>query len=77
MCGIAGFAGWQLGAEAAGRTVRAMCDAIVHRGPDDSGYFLAPEVALTGERGSSAVAPVISMQLLPPGYDAQTGIFHV
>src|SRR5436309_1082000 len=46
MCGIAGFAGWQLGAEAAGRTVRAMCDAIVHRGPDDSGYFVAPEVAL-------------------------------
>ncbi len=23
-----------------------MCDAIVHRGPDDSGYFVAPEVAL-------------------------------
>jgi asparagine synthase (glutamine-hydrolysing) len=46
MCGIAGFAGWPLGAEEAGRTVRAMCDAIVHRGPDDSGYFVAPEVAL-------------------------------
>ena len=46
MCGIAGFAGWPLGAEEAGRTVRAMCDAIVHRGPDDSGYFIAPEVAL-------------------------------
>src|SRR6266571_7748854 len=46
MCGIAGFAGWQLGADDAARTVRAMCDAIVHRGPDDSGYFVAPEVAL-------------------------------
>src|SRR5256886_17552472 len=46
MCGIAGFAGWPLGAEEAGRSVRAMCDAIVHRGPDDSGYFVAPEVAL-------------------------------
>src|SRR5437762_13748337 len=23
-----------------------MCDAILHRGPDDSGYFVAPEVAL-------------------------------
>jgi len=23
-----------------------MCDAIVHRGPDDCGYFVAPEVAL-------------------------------
>ncbi len=46
MCGIAGFAGWPLGAEEAARTVRAMCDAILHRGPDDSGYFVAPEVAL-------------------------------
>src|SRR5467141_1393061 len=46
MCGIAGFAGWSLGTEEAGRTVRTMCDAIVHRGPDDSGYFVAPEVAL-------------------------------
>ncbi|HVH68724.1 MAG TPA: asparagine synthase (glutamine-hydrolyzing) [Gemmatimonadales bacterium] len=46
MCGIAGFAGWPLGTEDAARTVRAMCDAIVHRGPDDSGYFVAPEVAL-------------------------------
>ncbi len=46
MCGIAGFAGWPLGAEEAARTVRAMCDAIVHRGPDDCGYFVAPEIAL-------------------------------
>jgi len=46
MCGIAGFAGWPLGAEEGGRAVRAMCDAIIHRGPDDSGYFVAPEVAL-------------------------------
>ena len=46
MCGIAGFAGWPLGTEDAARTVRTMCDAIVHRGPDDSGYFVAPEVAL-------------------------------
>src|SRR6266851_9072836 len=46
MCGIAGFAGWPLRAEEAARTVRTMCDAIVHRGPDDSGYFVAPGVAL-------------------------------
>ena len=46
MCGIAGFAGWQLHPDEAARTVRAMCDAVVHRGPDDSGYFVAPEVAL-------------------------------
>src|SRR3989449_1190204 len=46
MCGIVGFAGWRLDADGAARTVRTMCDAIVHRGPDDSGYFVAPEVAL-------------------------------
>ncbi len=46
MCGIAGFAGWQLRDDEAARTVRVMCDAIVHRGPDDAGYFVAPEVAL-------------------------------
>src|SRR2546427_1534727 len=46
VCGIAGFAGWPLGAEEAARAVRAMCDAIVHRGPDDCGYFVAPEIAL-------------------------------
>ena len=46
MCGIAGFAGWPLSSDEGARTVRAMCDAILHRGPDDSGYFVAPEVAL-------------------------------
>jgi len=46
MCGIAGFAGWPLSSDEGARTVRAMCDAITHRGPDDSGYFVAPEVAL-------------------------------
>src|SRR5438034_751202 len=46
MCGIAGFAGWSLDTDHARRTVRAMCDAIIHRGPDGSGYFVAPEVAL-------------------------------
>jgi len=46
MCGIAGFAGWPLAGDAARATVQTMCDAIVHRGPDDSGYYVAPEVAL-------------------------------
>ncbi len=46
MCGIAGFAGWPLAGDAARAAVRAMCDAIRHRGPDDSGYYVAPEVAL-------------------------------
>src|SRR3989442_7339083 len=46
MCGIAGFAGWRLDADGAARTVRTMCDAITHRGPDDSGSFGTPTVAL-------------------------------
>src|SRR3989454_616249 len=48
MCGIAGFAGWTPdgGIAGASKTVRAMCDAIAHRGPDDDGYFVAPGIAL-------------------------------
>jgi asparagine synthase (glutamine-hydrolysing) len=46
MCGIAGFAGMQIPREEAARRVRAMCDAIVHRGPDSDGYHVADEVAL-------------------------------
>ena len=46
MCGIAGFAGWSLAADRATDAVRAMCDAITHRGPDDWGSFVAPDVAL-------------------------------
>src|SRR4051812_46744718 len=50
MCGIAGFAGrpgepqWQDGSAAA--HLSAMCDAIRHRGPDDSGYRVADGVAI-------------------------------
>ena len=46
MCGIAGFAGWRGGADASAASVKAMCDAIAHRGPDDWGSFVAPDVAL-------------------------------
>ena len=40
MCGIAGFAGIGLPAEEATGRLRAMCDAIQHRGPDSDGYFV-------------------------------------
>jgi len=46
MCGIAGFAGIQLPEIEANVRIRAMCDAIAHRGPDSAGYHVADGVAL-------------------------------
>jgi asparagine synthase (glutamine-hydrolysing) len=46
MCGIAGFAGIGLPAEEATGRLRAMCDAIQHRGPDSDGYFVGEDVAM-------------------------------
>ena len=45
MCGIAGFVGRE-GGEATRATLRRMCDAIRHRGPDDEGFLVEPDVAL-------------------------------
>jgi len=46
LCGISGFVDSPLEADRAGSTIRAMCRAIRHRGPDDEGYFLEPHAAL-------------------------------
>ncbi len=46
MCGIAGFAGELMPPGDAPARVRAMCDAIVHRGPDSDGYHVADGIAL-------------------------------
>jgi asparagine synthase (glutamine-hydrolysing) len=46
MCGIAGFAGIRLPTEDANARLRAMCNAIQHRGPDSDGYFLGEGVAM-------------------------------
>ena len=46
MCGIAGVVGIEIPHDEAARRVRAMCDAIVHRGPDSDGYHVADGVAL-------------------------------
>src|ERR1700730_6447072 len=43
MCGIAGYAGSNPPDAA---TLRRMCDALVHRGPDQDGYLLGDHVAL-------------------------------
>ena len=39
MCGIAGF--YLPGQQASAPLVRAMCDPIIHRGPDDEGIYTA------------------------------------
>jgi asparagine synthase (glutamine-hydrolysing) len=45
MCGIAGIIHWD-GRPVAERDIRSMCDAMVHRGPDDEGLHIGPGVAL-------------------------------
>ena len=50
MCGISGFAGSPLETERAESTIRAMCRAIRHRGPDDEGFHTEPRVALGSRR---------------------------
>src|SRR5262249_36295656 len=39
MCGIVGFCQSPIESQAAAVKLRAMCDTIVHRGPDDEGIF--------------------------------------
>ena len=46
MCGIAGIVSKDRGAWMDGATIRAMCDAIVHRGPDDEGIYAQGPVGL-------------------------------
>ena len=46
MCGIAGFVGLSIGEDESAIRVKAMCDAIVHRGPNSDGYHVAAGVAL-------------------------------
>ena len=45
MCGIAGVLSLT-GKPVAQEEVEAMCDAMVHRGPNDAGYYVAPEAVL-------------------------------
>ena len=50
MCGIAGLFDTQGGRSFAPALIRHMTDAIVHRGPDGSGFHMAPGVALGHRR---------------------------
>src|SRR4030042_3533327 len=63
MCGICGML--SLGREdlppSSRETVKAMCDTIVHRGPDDEGYYADDRVAL-GMRRLSIIDLVTGRQ---------------
>jgi asparagine synthase (glutamine-hydrolysing) len=64
MCGIVGFAGIAEGEAERQSALRAMCAAIVHRGPNEEGRFHAPEVAL-GMRRLSVMDPAMGQQPMP------------
>jgi asparagine synthase (glutamine-hydrolysing) len=61
MCGIAGFAGRAGGERERDVSLRSMCAAIVHRGPDEEGRYLAADVAL-GMRRLSVMDPAMGQQ---------------
>jgi asparagine synthase (glutamine-hydrolysing) len=61
MCGIVGFAGRAGGEREREPSLRAMCAAIVHRGPDEEGRYVAPDVAL-GMRRLSVMDPAMGQQ---------------
>src|ERR1043166_2463634 len=46
MCGITGFVGSPVGAGELTAVVRAMCDALAHRGPDDAGEWIDPSAGV-------------------------------
>lgn len=50
MCGICGVFGYRDGAPASEQGVRAMADAIAHRGPDGEGYFIDGAIGLGHRR---------------------------
>jgi asparagine synthase (glutamine-hydrolysing) len=45
MCGIAGLMSWD-GPPPTAADAHAMCDLLVHRGPDDEGLYVGEGVAL-------------------------------
>src|SRR3954471_15633693 len=61
MCGIVGFAGLSLQDADQQATLRAMCAAIVHRGPNEEGRFHATDVSL-GMRRLSVMDPAMGQQ---------------
>ena len=49
MCGIAGYAGLEKNSNRE-KLLKQMASALRHRGPDDEGYFIQPEIGLAARR---------------------------
>jgi asparagine synthase (glutamine-hydrolysing) len=71
MCGIAGIAGFGEKRVFVDE-VRRMCDALYHRGPDDQGFFYAPDVVLGMRRLS-----IIDLQTGRQPIGNEDGSIHV
>ncbi|MDH4028119.1 MAG: asparagine synthase (glutamine-hydrolyzing) [Nitrospirota bacterium] len=50
MCGIAGIYNYKTGSPISHDTLKRMSNAIVHRGPDDEGYYLRDNIGLAFRR---------------------------
>ena len=72
MCGIAGYASLDLAPTQAAELLRRMCDSIVHRGPDDEGYYSDGSVGL-GMRRLSIVDIAGGHQPM----EVQSGRYHI
>lgn len=75
MCGIAGFVGIAMSRDDASTRVRAMCDAIAHRGPDSDGYHVGEGVAL-GMRRLSIIDVSGGRQPITNEDDTVTVVFN-
>lgn len=75
MCGIAGIYHLQTAKPVAKARVRAMTDAIAHRGPDASTLWVAPGVGL-GHRRLSIIDLVGGVQPMPSGDGQAVVVFN-
>lgn len=71
MCGIAGILGMQ-GQKVDFQELQAMCDVIVHRGPNDEGYFLDDHIGMGMRRLS-----VIDLETGQQPVSNKNGSVHV
>jgi asparagine synthase (glutamine-hydrolysing) len=75
MCGIVGVLHRDQGLPVAGETIRRMCDAIRHRGPDDDGAYLAGPVGL-GMRRLAIIDPARGRQPISTDAGEATIVFN-